>query len=392
MPGQIESLLEQGIDAARDHESKRARDILIRVIELDQYCEKAWLWLSSVVETPADKEICLENALYINPDNTYAAMGLQHLRQQSTSPPSPSILPRLSGKQTLEEQAWAPSTDKTQPPPRVRVCPRCGFQNPGWAYLCDRCGGNLRRVNVREVLRESSKPRAANPLTLIEAWGGTLVFSALSAFRPEIELASWGRTTTALLISVILASAIRIASAVFVPVLVNQGQYDLRSQFAGDVLEWARQTFLLSLALALLWVVATVTTWLAARMMGGRQKLRVHAHLVMVVASAWVLLGALVAALIILTPYLVARTSPLELPFELVFDFVAIVIGVVGLVWLTLVTRISHDLTPSRAALATTMIAVLGALLSFGLNLLSDGLFADAVARSILVFFLPWLG
>jgi hypothetical protein len=392
MPGQIESLLEQGIDAARDHDAVRAREILIRVIELDQYNEKAWLWLSSVAKTAADKEICLENALYINPDNTYAAMGLQHLRQRSTPTPSPSILPRLSGKQSLEESTWAPAAEQTQPPPRLRVCPRCKFQNPGWAYLCDRCGANLRQVDVREVLRESSRPRGSNPLTLIEAWGGTFAFSGLSAFRPEIGLASVGRSFTALLISVVLASVIRIAPAAIVPVLVNQGQHDLRGQFAGDVVEWIRQTLLLTLALVLLWLLVTVTTWIAAYLMGGRQKLMVHAHLVMLVASAWVLLGAMFAAIMILVPYLFAHIGPLDLPIEALFSLVTIVMCVIGLVWLTMAIRVGHDLTPTRATLATTLVTILGALLVFGLNLLNRGFFTDAIAKAVLVFFLPWLG
>ena len=37
MPGQIESLLEQGIYAARDYDYNRALEILIRLIELDHY-------------------------------------------------------------------------------------------------------------------------------------------------------------------------------------------------------------------------------------------------------------------------------------------------------------------------------------------------------------------
>jgi ribosomal protein L40E len=188
MAGQIESLLQKGIEAAQSKEKKRARDILTHVIELDQYNEKAWLWLSSVVDTTADKEVCLENALLINPDNTYAAMGLQHIRQQNE--PSPlSVLPRLAGERTPEEQQWV-GTKPVAPPPNVRVCPRCKYQNPGWAYLCDRCGTNLRQENLKEVIREASKPRGRQLFTLIEAWGGAFVFNGAYAFRPEVEIAS----------------------------------------------------------------------------------------------------------------------------------------------------------------------------------------------------------
>ncbi|MFN2269459.1 MAG: tetratricopeptide repeat protein [Anaerolineae bacterium] len=389
MTGQIDSLLEKGIEAARIHEKKRAQEILTHVIELDQYNEKAWLWLSSVVDSQSDKEVCLENALLINPDNTYAAMGLQHIRRQNIPPSSSSVLPRLAGERTPIEREWETSTP-VAPPPKVRVCPRCEFHNPGWAYLCDRCGTNLRQVNLKEALSEASQPRKRYPYTLVEAWGGMLVFDGAYAFRPEIALASLGRSISALITAAVLASMFRIVAAILVPALA--GEYDLRSQFASDAQKWGEQTLLLALAMLLVWVAATPLTWVGARLLGGKQGLKVHAHLVIVAVSAWTLLGAAIAVLVILTPYLIAQVGALDLPFEQVFNWVGIAMGVIGFVWLAQATREAHSLSATRGILAAIFVATLGAVLFFVLNSATGGGFADSVAKPLLVFFLPWLG
>jgi hypothetical protein len=387
MAGQIESLLEKGVQAARDKDRKRAQDILTHVIELDQHNEKAWLWLSSVVTTPADKEVCLENALLINPDNTYAAMGLQHIRQQN-KPSPPSVLPRLAGERTPQELKWA-APEPVAPPPSVRVCPRCKFHNPGWAYLCDHCGANLRQENLKQVLSEASKPRGRSLFTLVEAWGSAFVFNGSYAFRPEVALASWGRSFAALTVGAILASAIRIVSASIV--LVLAGKYDLRGQFVGDALAWGKQTLLLALTMALVWVVATLLTWAGAILVGGKQNLKTHAHLIMVAISAWTLLAAIVAVIIILIPHLVAQASALDLPRQ-VFSLVGVAVGLIGFVWLAQATREAHALSAPRGIVAAVLVAALGAILFFGLNFITGGLFANSVAKPLLTFFLPWLG
>jgi len=223
MRGQIELLLERGIEAAEGGEQERARDTLTRVIELDQYNEKAWLWLSSVVETTIDKIVCLENVLVINPDNADASIGLQHLRRQPTELfPPPSTLPHLARPQTPTGEAWGASTAQASLSPAQRVCSRCGFRNPGWAYLCDRCGAALRHVDLREAIGPGSRPRGRSFITLLQAWGGALIFSRLWAFLPEIELASWGRSLAALGLAALFASTWRALTAIVLPLLLSE--------------------------------------------------------------------------------------------------------------------------------------------------------------------------
>jgi hypothetical protein len=175
-----------------------------------------------------------------------------------------------------------------------------------------------------------------------------------------------------------------------VPVLI--GKYDLRQQFASDAPEWGRQTLLLALAVTLAWIMVTLLTWGGASLLGGKQTLKTHAHLTSVAISAWTLLAAVIAAIVILTPYLVAQASALDLPFEQVFNFVGAAIGVIGFIWLSQAIQEAHSLSAARGILAAVLVAALGAILFFGLNFIAGGGLADYVAKPLLIFFLPWLG
>ena len=46
---------------------------------------QAWLWLSSVVDEWADKRVCLENVLTLDPNHQAAKAGLAWLDQQVAS-------------------------------------------------------------------------------------------------------------------------------------------------------------------------------------------------------------------------------------------------------------------------------------------------------------------
>jgi hypothetical protein len=94
---QVQQWLREGIAAAKSGQIARARDVLMQVVNADEYNEQGWLWLSSVVDTDADREICLENVLSINPENKLAKSGLVHLRNRRLTaaalPPAPEPEP-----------------------------------------------------------------------------------------------------------------------------------------------------------------------------------------------------------------------------------------------------------------------------------------------------------
>lgn len=96
MAANVEAMVREGVAAFKEGRNEEARVLLSKAVELDQYNEQAWLWLSGVVESPEDQRVCLENVLAINPLNERAKKGLAHLNGQSVdfAPPKPPPPPR----------------------------------------------------------------------------------------------------------------------------------------------------------------------------------------------------------------------------------------------------------------------------------------------------------
>ena len=82
---ELEAMVREGINAYKSGRKDEARALLLKATELDQYNEQAWLWLSGLMDTPADQRTCLENVLAINPDNERAKQGLSYLTGQTSA-------------------------------------------------------------------------------------------------------------------------------------------------------------------------------------------------------------------------------------------------------------------------------------------------------------------
>jgi len=74
--------LQAGIRAARAGKKRFARQLLLKVTELDPMREEAWLWLSGVAESPEEALAYLQTVLALNPDNRQAQEGLRWLQSQ----------------------------------------------------------------------------------------------------------------------------------------------------------------------------------------------------------------------------------------------------------------------------------------------------------------------
>ncbi len=75
-------LLQQGIAAARSGQKETARLLLMRALDRDERNVAAWLWLSGVMDSLDDRQLCLENVLTLDPDNQAARRGLDWIREQ----------------------------------------------------------------------------------------------------------------------------------------------------------------------------------------------------------------------------------------------------------------------------------------------------------------------
>ena len=95
------------------------RQLLIEFLRAHPEHEIAWLWLSTVVDSPTRERECLERVLQINPDNVIAWNHCVKLDQAAT----------LRGK--------------VRGPPLIR-CPFCAMPVRSSAEACERCGRNMR--------------------------------------------------------------------------------------------------------------------------------------------------------------------------------------------------------------------------------------------------------
>ena len=73
------SSLDEAIQHIRMGNREEGRQILEELLEVDEGNEEIWLWLTSVVDSDEDREICLENVLALNPNNMVARRGLDAL-------------------------------------------------------------------------------------------------------------------------------------------------------------------------------------------------------------------------------------------------------------------------------------------------------------------------
>ncbi|MBC8170969.1 MAG: hypothetical protein H7X77_04840 [Anaerolineae bacterium] len=117
MSASIDAMIKDGVRLYKAGKKAEARAIWEKVTELDQYSEQAWLWLSAVVETPDDQRTCLENVLFINPENANAKKGLETLNAKSSPPSAPPASSPAPVKASPSKPVAPPETSASYDPP-----------------------------------------------------------------------------------------------------------------------------------------------------------------------------------------------------------------------------------------------------------------------------------
>lgn len=105
-----DQLLARGIAAAKAGDRNAAREILTRAVRRQPDSEAAWLWLSSVLDTPQGRAHCLQRVLALNPDNQAARRGLAALDRVR---PAPAIIAHPA---EAEARAGAEIVARPRPP------------------------------------------------------------------------------------------------------------------------------------------------------------------------------------------------------------------------------------------------------------------------------------
>jgi hypothetical protein len=80
------SMLDDAIQAVRMGDKEEGRRLLEEMLEADESNENVWLWLTTVVDSDEDREVCLENALALNPNNLIARRSLDSLKAGNFDP------------------------------------------------------------------------------------------------------------------------------------------------------------------------------------------------------------------------------------------------------------------------------------------------------------------
>ena len=179
-------LLQQAIAAAKAGNRAAARDLLLQIVGDDERNEQAWLWLSGVVDDPAEQRIALENVLDINPRNASALKGMAWLDARRPRPqPAPVAAPAPSAPPAPEPPARAlPPIVNSWLPEEPSPCPYCGANTLPSQTNCPICKRSL------TVTSERPAQRSVWTTLLATIW---LIFGALSTiggllllFSPQI--------------------------------------------------------------------------------------------------------------------------------------------------------------------------------------------------------------
>jgi hypothetical protein len=116
----MDDYLQQGILAAKAGDKPRAFDLLTRASEVPATSEKAWLWLSSVVNDDAERLFCLNNVLRINSGNATAQRGAEMLRQKGVFPAVPVYPESHRGQDFAPRQVSSPKPSQVNFPSSKR--------------------------------------------------------------------------------------------------------------------------------------------------------------------------------------------------------------------------------------------------------------------------------
>jgi tetratricopeptide (TPR) repeat protein len=96
-------LLKEVLDAVKQEEILRARELMTRLLKRDRLNAEYWVWMSALVDTVKEREFCLREAYKLDPANAAAIHGLRLMGENIKDPSPVSLDPaRLKWKTSLE--------------------------------------------------------------------------------------------------------------------------------------------------------------------------------------------------------------------------------------------------------------------------------------------------
>lgn len=113
----MESALQKGVAAARAKNKKAAIQYLKQALKEDPRNVNAWLWLSSVLDVPEQREFCYKKILELDPKNKHALKGLGITPKPTPPTPTPTPTPAPAPQPSPAPKQRVPQTNH---PPKVQ--------------------------------------------------------------------------------------------------------------------------------------------------------------------------------------------------------------------------------------------------------------------------------
>ncbi|MGC8875413.1 MAG: hypothetical protein ACP5SI_13325, partial [Chloroflexia bacterium] len=154
----VDALYRAAVAAAERGQRDHARKLFTKLLEIDERRAEAWIWLAELVTDLDDREICLENALALDPENESVRKDLERVRRlrvelaEARAAATPSFIPVSPETGSAEPAPVAVAVGPTVDP---YGCPYCGYPTAPEDRRCRACGG---RLWLRYPKREERSP------------------------------------------------------------------------------------------------------------------------------------------------------------------------------------------------------------------------------------------
>ncbi|MBN1120171.1 MAG: YIP1 family protein [Anaerolineae bacterium] len=374
----IDQLFKEAITAIRAGDKAAGRENLMKVIELNEFHEHAWMWLGATVDSDEERIICLENVLTINPQNEKARQVLEKLR--SKQPASAPTIPPAPGSSVAPPPA--------EPEPASATTPAAPGDD-SWRtslYTEPADEGTVTRAKSRR--REALDEEAEYGLG--DAWFGALIFKISGAYESVVERAAIGQTLInvalvaflSAIITVLMAQIILIPSGGVTGLMADSYTQSGMSMTAQD-LEAFRQFdqwmgtagmvaigAVMFIATPLGLLLTTAMYHAGAKILGGKGDFMQTASGVSLAYVAQTIMQIIPTILAIATLLI---SNQLEAAM-MVMNLGYLVLGLYGLAVMVVAVMTAHQFNFLRALgsifLAPIVLSVLCCCLSFGLSML----------------------
>ncbi|MFZ6028403.1 MAG: tetratricopeptide repeat protein [Chloroflexota bacterium] len=105
MADDLEKMFQEAVNAVRQGQRARAKDLLSRLLRSEQKNAEYWIWMSAVVDTPNERQYCLQTALKLEPNHPAAKRGLIMLGALPGDDVAPVPPPRRKWSAPVDTQA-----------------------------------------------------------------------------------------------------------------------------------------------------------------------------------------------------------------------------------------------------------------------------------------------